>query len=85
MLHNYDLCPGIEKLGEYIKDIFTEVDIDDDIVNFKQCMVKDNFTNVSALQLPLHEFINEVCHQFEEDLRVHNFIAKAQASYLTKL
>ena len=41
MLHHCDLCPGLEKLGEHIKDMFTEADLDnDDIVNFKQWMVK---------------------------------------------
>ena len=81
--HNCDLCPGVEKLGEHIKDIFTKAHIDDDMVSFKQWMVKDNFTNLSALQF-LHEFVSEICHQFE-NLSVHNFISKAQASHLTKL
>ena len=85
MLHNCDLCPGVQKLGEYIKDLFTEADIDDNyILNFKQWMVKDIFTNLSALQLSPHEFINEVCHQFENQ-QACNFIVKAQASYLTEL
>ena len=35
MFHNCDLCPGVEKLGEHIKDMFTKAHIDDDIVSFK--------------------------------------------------
>ena len=62
-LHNCDLCPGVEKLGD-IKDIFTEADVDDDddddIVYFKQWMVKDNFRNLFALQLPLQKIMKSV-------------------------
>ena len=50
--------------------------------NWKSNMPEGNFTNLAALQLPLNEFTNEICHQFE-NLRAHNFTAKAPASYLT--
>ena len=60
MLYNCDLYPGVEKLEARPKDIFTEVDVDDDdIVNLKQWMINDNFTNLSTLHLSLNEFLNE--------------------------
>ena len=42
------------------------------------------FTNLAIFQLPLNEYIDELCSQLEK-LQFHHFVSKAQPAYLRDL
>ena len=84
MLHYCDSCPGKEGLNEYLLQVFSACDVDaEDNINFKQWVHTDRTTLVSQ-QLPMNEFITQVCTAFHE-LRHHHFVSKAQANFLNEL
>lgn len=47
-------------------------------------MKKEKYTKLVTLQLTVNYYIEEICYQYDE-LSVHHFISKAQASVLCNL
>ena len=84
MLHLCELCPGKIVVQDYLAEVFNSHDFDDeDIVTYKQ-WVHTNRTTLVTLSTSVQEFIQVACDAFD-NLRQHHFVAKAQASYLSKL
>ncbi|XP_060780327.1 uncharacterized protein LOC132888272 [Neoarius graeffei] len=84
MLHYCDNCPGKDGLVTYLTELFATNDIEpEDIITYKQWVLTDR-TALVTLQLPVSEFIPQVCKQFN-DLRAHHFVAKAQSAFLREL
>ena len=84
MLHLCESCPGKPGLSEFLTELFTSNDFDqDDEVSFKQWPHADRATLIS-LRETVQDFIDQVCDSFD-GLRQHHFIRKAQSSYLTNL
>lgn len=81
MLHQCDDCPGKDAAVIYLSEQFRNADMDDDdYVHYKQWLHTDRTTLVS-LQLPVAEFVQVACEALD-NLRPHQFIAKAQAAFL---
>ena len=65
MLHSCDDCPGETVICEFLTSVFEEVD-DDEVVSFKQGIKNLKFTNLGTFQLPLNEYMNELCSQLDK-------------------
>ena len=65
MLHSCDNCPGETVICEFLTSVFEEVD-DDEVVSFKQGIKNLKLTNLGTFQLPLNEYMNELCSQLDK-------------------
>ena len=65
MLHSCDDCPGEKGIREFLTSVFKEAD-DDEVVSFKQWIKNEKFTNLATFQLPLNEYIDELCSQLDK-------------------
>ena len=83
MLHSCDDCPGENGICEFLTSAFEEAD-DDEIVSIKQWIKNEKFANLATFQLPLNEYIDELCSQLNK-LWFHHFVCKAQTAYLQDL
>lgn len=79
MLHSCPDCPGVEILKESLMDRFEETN--HEAIKFSQWQKGECKTNLIPLHLPVEEFVDEACRQFDI-LREHHFVSKAQANYL---
>ena len=83
MLHRCEECPGAANLNEYLESVFTERSIDDeDELTFKQWTNTDGTRLITRQELA-YDVLEEIVSQIS-GLTNHSFIAKAQASYLSK-
>ena len=84
MLHLCDDCPGKEALSEYLLELFSDNDVDDDdMIRYKQWVHIDRTTLVSIQQL-LPDSV-ETAYNAIHGLRPHHFINKSQSAYLKSL
>ena len=82
-LHSCGDYPGENGISEFLTSVFEEAD-DDEVVSFKQWIKNEKFTNLATFQLPLNEYIDELCSQLDK-LWFNHFVSKAQAAYLHDL
>ena len=83
MLHRCEKCPGAANLKEYLQSVFTERSIDEeDELTFKQWTNTDGTRLITRQELA-YDILEEIVSQISS-LTNHSFIAKAQASYLSK-
>jgi len=82
MIHQCENCPGITNLINHLTELLKQANVDDDDeINFKQWDHSDRGCNLVTRTGTADIFIDELSQQME-NLTVHHFIAKSQASYL---
>ena len=80
MLHSCDDFPGENGICEFLMLVFKESD-DDEVASFKQWMKNEKFPNPATFQLPLNDYMDELCSQLNK-LWFHHFVSKAQAALI---
>ena len=65
MLHSCDDCPGANDICEFLTSAFEKAD-DDEVVSFKQWIKNEKFTNLATFQLPLNEYMDELCSPLDK-------------------
>ena len=65
ILNSCDDCPGENDIHEFLTSVFKEAD-DDEIVSFKQWFKNEKITNLATFQLPLNEYMDELCSQLHK-------------------
>ena len=83
MWHSCGDCPVEIGICEFLISAFEEAD-DYEVEPFKRWIKNEKFTNLATLQLPLNEYMDELCSQLDK-LRYHYFVSKAHAAYLCDL
>ena len=81
MLHSCGDCPGENGICEFLTSVFEEAGDHDEVVSFKQWIKNEKFTNLATFQLPLNEYIDELCSELDK-LSFHHFVSKAQAALI---
>ena len=81
MVHRCDNCPGYTALEAYVRDKFTELEIDDEI-RYSQWESVDR-TILKTHTSDVDDFIELLVYSVD-NLTTHSFFAKSQAQYLKK-
>ena len=60
MLHSRDDCPAENSICEFLTSAFEEAN-GGEVASFKLWIKNEKFTNLATFQLPLNEYMDEVC------------------------
>ena len=83
MLHMCEACPGRDAVEDFIRELFSANDFDeDDQINYKKWIHTDR-TTLESVTATVEEFISAAGSAFDK-LRQHHFISKEQSRFITE-